>query len=264
MNRAFTLGYGLCAYLLFFVTFLYAIGFVGNLVVPKSIDAGTLGVVAEADTLPRALINIALLSLFAVQHTVMARPAFKRWWTRFVPRPIERSTFVVASSLCLIVLYIFWQPMTATTWHVEPIWARAILWALFGLGWAIVLYGSFLIDHFDLFGVRQVFAHWKGRSYTHPPFMVRSLYRFVRHPLMVGFIIAFWATPHMSAGHLLFAAMTTAYIIFGVQFEERDLMHFLGDDYKAYRRRTPMFIPLTKRAGAQQSDSESRTGQARH
>jgi len=174
----------------------------------------------------------------------MARPAFKRWWTKIVPTSIERSTYVIASNLCLIVLYIFWQPMTATVWHLDVLWAKALLWTVFGLGWAVVVYSTFLIDHFDLFGLRQVFAHWKGRSYAHPPFMVRSLYRLVRHPLMVGFIIAFWATPSMSAGHLLFAGMTTAYIIVAVHLEERDLVHFLGEQYKAYRKRMPRFVPV--------------------
>lgn len=239
--RLFVLFYGVFAYLLFFATFLYAIGFVGNWVVPKSIDSGE-----SSSTWAALAINLALLGLFAVQHTIMARPRFKAWLTRFIPKAMERSTFVLASSLCLVLLFWLWQPMPNKIWDVQQPVARGALVALSLIGWGIVLYGSFLIDHFDLFGLRQVALHAAGKPYTSPRFIERSLYKLVRHPLMLGFIIAFWFTPTMTVGHLLFAVLTTGYIIIGIQFEERDLAAAHGDQYLDYRRRVPALLPIPK------------------
>lgn len=239
MRRVFAVTYGVIAYGAFFVVFLYMIGFAGNMLVPKSIDSGAPGPIGLA-----ILVNVALVGLFAVQHSVMARPAFKAWWTQFVPKPVERSTFVLLSSLILALLFWQWRPLPAIVWHFEDPLARTLLIGLSFLGWFAVLYSSFIIDHFDLFGLRQVFLYLRNRPYTHPPFAVRSLYRIVRHPLMVGFLIAFWSTPTMTAGHLLISVLLTGYILIGVTLEERDLARMLGSDYSLYRAQTPMFVPL--------------------
>jgi len=236
-TKALSLSYGLFSYLVFLGTFLYAIGFVGNLVVPKSIDSGVVVSLGEA-----VVVNVMLLGLFAVQHSVMARPAFKRWWTRFVPPQVERSTYVLASSLVLILMFWQWRPLPGIVWEAEQP-AAAILWVMFGVGWFLVLISTFLIDHFDLFGLRQVFAYAKGRPYLPPPFRTPTLYKVVRHPIMLGFLIAFWSVPTMSWGHLLFAGMTTAYIFVGIYLEERDMMNAFGEGYEDYRRRVGMIVP---------------------
>ena len=242
MRRAVTFLYGVAAYVFFLLTFLYAIGFAGNIVVPKSIDSGPDG------PLPQALIvNTLLLGLFAVQHSVMARQWFKRWWIRFVPRPIERSTYVLAASSLLALLFWQWQPLHAVVWEVQSPVGRAAIWSLFWSGWALVLTSTFVIDHFDLFGLRQVMLHARGKPYRPPQFKVVAFYSYVRHPLLLGFMIAFWATPQMTLGHLLFTLATTGYMLIAIQLEERDLLAFHGQEYSVYRKRVPMLLPGMRR-----------------
>lgn len=230
--------YGVVSYLAFLGSFLYAIAFVGNLVVSKTIDSGPEGPVGRA-----LLINTVLLGLFAIQHSVMARPGFKVWWTKLVPSSVERSTYVLLSSLLLSLLYWKWEPMTGVVWTIENPAGRVVLQLLFWLGWAQVLLSSFLIDHFDLFGLRQVFLRLRGEAYTPIPFRETALYRFVRHPLLLGFVIAFWATPQMTYGHLLFSVATTGYMLIGIVLEERDHLKHLGDAYAKYQQEVPMLIP---------------------
>jgi methanethiol S-methyltransferase len=244
MNRYLTIGYGAACYVVFLAAFLYAIGFVGNLVVPRSIDHGIAAPIGEA-----VVVNVLLLGLFAVQHSVMARPAFKRWWTRLVPHAVERSTYVLLSSLILFLLFWQWRTMPAIVWDVTWPPGRIGLQVLFWLGWATVLAATFMIDHFDLFGLRQIYLAWRGKPYADIEFRASLLYRVVRHPLMLGFIIAFWATATMTAGHLLFALATTGYILIAVQLEEHDLMAALGDPYREYRSRVPMLVPGLHRRG---------------
>jgi protein-S-isoprenylcysteine O-methyltransferase Ste14 len=243
LKRLTIFAYGLASYAVFFATFLYALGFVGNFGVPRSIDGEPRMYFSTA-----LLIDLGLLGLFALQHSLMARPYFKEWLTRFIPASAERSTYVLFSSLALIALFTWWEPIGGIVWNVEDPMGRGVLYALFGFGWSLVLVSTFLINHFDLFGLRQIWLQLRGRPYTALRFGTPGPYKLIRHPLYLGWFFAFWATPTLSATHLVFALATTAYILIAIQFEERDLVTALGDDYRRYRERVPMIIPFSRTA----------------
>ncbi len=238
MKRIAALTYGVICYFIFFVTFMYTMGFVGNLLVPKSIDSASTGPIGEA-----ILIDTVLLGIFAVQHSVMARPAFKGWWTRFVPQPVERSTYVLFSSLALILLFACWQPIGGVIWQTQDPGVQAVLYTVCIFGWGLVLVSTFLINHFDLFGLRQVWLYFRGRERHTLAFVTPGMYRFVRHPIYLGFLFAIWSTPTMTAAHLFFALLTTAYILIGIRFEEHDLVDLYGARYSEYRKQVPMLVP---------------------
>ena len=237
-RRILVLLYGTFAYLAFLAVFVYTIGFLANVGVPKGIDEGRSAPIAIA-----VIVDAALLGLFAVQHTVMARPGFKHWWVRVVPESIERSTFVLAASLVLALVVWLWLPLAATVWTVEDPLLRGVLYTVRGAGWVIVVASTFLIDHFDLFGLRQVVARAREHAHRPPGFRKPGPYRLVRHPMMIGFLVAFWATPDMSAGRSLFAALASGYILVGVRFEEHDLRRELGEPYERYLAEVPRFVP---------------------
>jgi len=239
MKRILFFGYGLFAYATFLAAFLYLIGFMGNLVVPKSIDSGVEGSLGGA-----LAVNFALILVFGLQHVVMARPGFKEWWTQFVPEPIERSTYVLITNVIFFILFWQWRPITTVVWDASGGVLEPVLWALFAFAWGLILITSFLINHFDLFGLRQVYLYLKGVPYTHLKFNTVGIYKYIRHPLMVGWILGFWSTPVMTVGHLFFAVTMTIYILTTIPLEEKDLLHFLGEDYENYRRRTPRYIPF--------------------
>jgi protein-S-isoprenylcysteine O-methyltransferase Ste14 len=264
VGRVLVFVYAVVAYLAFLASMLYLIAFVGDLWVPRSVDTGP-----EAPLLEAAAINVLLVALFAIQHTVMARPAFKSWWTRLVPRAAERSTFVLAASALVGLICWQWRPIPGALWEVNTPVAQALLWGLFFVGWGVLFYASFLIDHFDLFGLRQGYLYLIGKPYTHPPLKTVSLYKWVRHPLMLGILVGVWSIPTMTYGHLLFAGLITAYVLVGIQFEERDLRRHLGAGYEQYRRETPMLIPVRWRrahgitAGEEQTSPSARQPVAR-
>ncbi len=237
MKRWIYFTYGIANYLAFLAVYAYMAGFVGNFLVPKSIDTPSAG------GLQAGLVDLGLLALFALQHSGMARPGFKRVWTRIVPEPIERSTYLLASNIVCIVLMWQWQGLTTVVWDVQQPVLRGLLWTLFAAGWLLVPTVSLMINHFDLFGMRQVWLHLRGLSYSYLPFRTPYLYGRVRHPLYLGWMLAFWATPTMSVGHMLFAATMTLYMVAAVQVEERDLIHVFDEKYRSYQRRVPMFIP---------------------
>jgi protein-S-isoprenylcysteine O-methyltransferase Ste14 len=242
MKKIFALCYGLVCYLAFFTTILYAIGFVGNLFVPKTIDSN------PQESLFNAIaVNASLLLLFALQHSIMARATFKKWWTRIIPVYLERSTYVLLASLCLMVMMWQWQPIGGTVWSIENEKVKSLLLISYLFGWLVVFVSTFLINQFDLFGLRQTWLFFRGKTYEQLPFRVPFFYKFVRHPLYLGFLIAFWSTPVMTVAHLLFALLTTGYILTAIQLEEKELLHVFGEKYRSYKKWVPMIIPFTKR-----------------
>jgi methanethiol S-methyltransferase len=253
MTRIIALLYGSIVYLFFLVTFLYTIGFVEGLPGIKTIDSGPTDRIWIA-----VIVDALLLGFFAVQHSVMARQGFKRWWTRLVSPSVERSTFVLAASLAVALLLWQWRPLPAIVWSVDNAPGQVTLYLVSALGWSLLLASTFLINHFELFGLQQVFNYWRGVRFNSPAFKTPGLYRYVRHPLYLGFILAFWATPRMTQGHLLFAVATTGYIFVGIFFEERDLIAHFGDEYRRYRQRVPMILPFLGRKAAPLGRSDGR------
>jgi len=239
MGRIISFIYGVAAWLMFLGIYFYAIGFMGNIIVPKSIDSGLDGSFWVA-----LIINLTLLGIFTVQHSVMARPAFKRLWTKVIPKHVERSTYVLCANLALALMFFFWQPMGGVIWQVQNPLGQVILYSIFGFGWALVLLSTFLINHFDLFGLRQVYFHLIGKEYTPLKFVTKGPYRYVRHPLYLGFLFGFWASPTMTIAHLVLALGATTYILVAIRWEEQDLLDALGESYGYYMERVPMIIPF--------------------
>jgi protein-S-isoprenylcysteine O-methyltransferase Ste14 len=260
MGRIIVFIYGVVAYAVFFGTFLHALGFVGNVFANKSIDSGVEGPFGKA-----LLINIVLLGLFAIPHSIMARPGVKKWWAKSLPGPVERSTYVLGASLLLELLILQWRPMPGVVWNIENAVGQTIIHALFWGGWLLVFLSTFMIDHFELFGLRQAYLYLRGREIEPTEFKTPSLYKYVRHPLNAGWLIAFWATPRMTVGHLVFAIATTAYILIAIRLEERDLVGVFGKTYEDYQQRVPMLLPAFKQKrkasielGPLESDSSSK------
>ena len=239
LSRILAFIYGIICYLIFLITSVYAVGFLGNIFVPKSIDS-----VNQVSLIQGLLIDVTLLGIFALQHSIMARQQFKTWWTKFISQTIERSTYVLLSSLALILLFWQWQPIGITIWNIDNLVVKIIFYSLFAFGWIIVLFSTFFINHFDLLGVRQVYLYFQGKEYTNLEFKTPALYQYVRHPLYVGWLLAFWMTPLMTVAHFLFALMTTIYILIAIQLEEKDLADIHGEKYNNYRREVPMLIPF--------------------
>ena len=237
IRRSLYFAYSIFCYATFLGVFLYSICFIGNFLVPNTLDSAP-----SMSPLFAIAINLSLLTAFAIQHSLMARPTFKRWWTQFVPEPLERSTYVLFSNVAMIALFLFWQPIGGVVWEVQSGWLHGALYALYGLGWATVFYTTCLLNHFELFGIRQAYLYLRNRPYTKLPFNEPSLYKYVRHPLYVGWLMVFWFSPTMTSAHLLFALVTTAYILVAIQLEERNLQEALPE-YKNYRKRVPMLIP---------------------
>jgi protein-S-isoprenylcysteine O-methyltransferase Ste14 len=255
MSRFGVFAYGLFSYLVFLGVFVYAIGFIGGFVTPTSLDG-----VPRRPLIEALSIDLGLLALFAVQHSGMARPAFKRWWTKIVPEAAERSTYVLMSSLLLVGLFVLWEPIGGVVWSVPEGAGQMAVIGLYLFGWALLLYATFLIDHFDLFGLKQVWRALLNKPYVAPQFHTPSLYKVVRHPLYIGWLVIFWAAPIMTIAHLVFAVMTTAYILIAIRLEERDLVAAFGDDYVSYRRKTPMLIPsVLPRSSMTTSETRTRS-----
>lgn len=241
MSRILAFIYGLICYVIFFVTFLYTIGFVGNLIVPKTLDSDLDGSLIQG-----LLINSLLITLFAVQHSFMARPGFKKWWRKIIPNPIERSTYVLMASLALLLLFWQWHSLGGIIWNIQNPIASNIIYGIFALGWLIVLLSTFMINHFDLFGLRQVYLYLRGEEYEDLGFRTPGFYKYIRHPIMLGFVVAFWATPMMTVSHLVFAIGTTIYMLVGIKLEEVDMIYLYGNLYQEYRQQVSMLIPLPK------------------
>jgi methanethiol S-methyltransferase len=255
---AIAAAYSAIAYVISLSTFLYAVAFVGNLAVPKTIDSGETGGLVVA-----VIVDTLLLGLFAIQHSVMARPAFKRWWMRFVPASVERATYVLFASLALLLLYWQWRPIPQPVWTITNPVGAALMQAVFWTGWSVALLSTFLLNHFELFGLRQVYARWRGQTLPPPVFRTPFLYKRVRNPIYLGFLTAFWATPSMTVGHLLFAVVTTGYILIGVYLEERDLVALFGDQYRRYREQVSMLIPVPRRSAKDTRGAGEVAGQLR-
>lgn len=242
MKKTLFLLYGFACYFIFFFTMLYLIGFVGDLVVPKSVDAG-----GEASLVFATLVNVVLIALFAIQHSIMARQWFKNWWTKWVPWPLERSTYVLFASLVLLLTFWLWQPMPGIVWDLSGSLFAYVMWALFGIGWTILFTSSFMIDHFELFGIKQVVTHYKGQAMPSPEFKTPYLYKHTRHPIYLGLLMGLWFIPTMTVSHLTLAIGYTVYVFIGVIYEERDLIRLFGDKYREYKKRVPMVFPFTNR-----------------